>query len=1019
MLGTVQPQSINPVFIGRGQELTVLASALARAEAGEPQALLVGGEAGVGKTRLLDEFTASAREAGAVTAVGGCLEIGADGLPFVPVATALRMLHRALGPELAEAAAGHEGELALLLPDLGEAGRESHDEYARARLFESTARLLERLSAERTLVVVFEDLHWADRSTRELLAYLFRSLHRARLVLVATYRADDIHRRHPLRPFLAELDRLRTVRRIEVPRFTRDEVARQLAGIMAGEQAPELVEEIYRRSEGNPFFVEELACSIGDGCLSGLSESLRDVLLVRVEALPESTQRVLRIAAEGGSTVEHALLSTVADVPEEELIEALRAAVGANILRPTDDGDGYRFRHALVREAVSDDLLPGERSLLNRAYARALEADPSLVPAEQRTPRLAGYWYHAHDARKALPAILRAAFEARRRHAYAEQVQLLQRAMELWDAVPEEDRRDLPGPESVESYPPCSCHRDGDARPLHHLDLLAGAAVAARLAEARELASKLVRRALRILEENPDPLRAAWFWLQQSRLVKYTGRGDGRAELERARELVRGLPPSAVHADVLATTAAWEMLEGPGADPVSAAERAVELARLVGAEDVEVNALITLACLRVQAGQTDRGVAELYALCERVRGMGAPLASSRAHGNLLHVLEAAGRSREAVEAAPAGIAETRALGLADNGRFILGNLAESLISLGEWDRARTIVEESRDGGRLFRHQAWIELRAAQLAALRGEWEEAGRLLELARSAMGPIARQPQHAVPFAEIEVRLAAVRGRFDRARAAVARARESGPPLGFEQYWWPLLARAAAAEADLRGLPAAAAGREESLELLRATARETPRPAPVWHLWSRTVDGELARARGRYDPGVWEEAASGFTALERPYPAALARCRWAETLLVGGGDGREEAARLLDSAHGTAVRLGARPLLEEVELLARRAGIPLDRPGRCGPADLPPAPRDPALELGLTRREREVLRLVAAGRSNRAIAEALFISPKTASVHVSNILAKLEVSSRGEAAAVAHRLRLFAGTAEHAPTG
>jgi predicted ATPase len=296
MLDGVQTQSLSPVFIGRDAELTRLASALAAADGGEPQAVLIGGEAGVGKTRLTEELLARARAAGAVTAVGACVEIGADGLPFAPVSTALRDLYGTLGAELLTAVAGQEAELARLLPELGDSGggpRDPHDEDGRVRLFELTARLLERLGADRTLVLVVEDLHWADRSTRELLAYLFRSLQRARLVIAATYRADDIHRRHPLRPFLAETDRLRTVERIELPRFSHAEVRRQLASILGVEPEDAVVDQVFARSDGNPFFVEELACGIRVGCVTpGLSESLRDLLLVRVEALSEDAQRV-------------------------------------------------------------------------------------------------------------------------------------------------------------------------------------------------------------------------------------------------------------------------------------------------------------------------------------------------------------------------------------------------------------------------------------------------------------------------------------------------------------------------------------------------------------------------------------------------------------------------------------------------------------------------------------------------------------------------------------------------------
>ncbi|WP_202446715.1 MULTISPECIES: helix-turn-helix transcriptional regulator [Streptomycetaceae] len=1013
MLSPVQTQSVSPVFVGRDRELTVLRAALDRAGAGEPQALLVGGEAGVGKTRLLEEFLAAACASGAATAVGGCVEIGADGLPYQPVSGALRMLHGALGDELLRAAAGFEDDLVRLLPDLAEnpapapRGPEYPDEFGRARLFELTARLLERISAERTVVLAIEDLHWADRSTRELLAYLYRALHRARLVVVATYRTDDIHRRHPLRPFLAELDRLRTVQRLELPRLSRDEVRRQMAGILHSEPDHALVERVFRRSDGNPFFVEELACSIHSGCATGLSDSLRDLLLVRVEALPEDAQRVVRVAAEGGSRVEHALLAAVAGLADDDLDEALRAAVGANILLLADGGDSYRFRHALVREAVVDDLLPGERSRVNRRYAQALEERPGLICASDRPARLASYWYHAGDARKALPAVLRASVEARRRHAHAEQLHLLQRAMELWDDVPDAERDQLPAACVTEAYPPVTSGPDGDpavsdARP-HYLDLLAEAAVAARLSEQRERGLTLVKQALRLVDADRDPVRAAWFWTQRSRLVKGLGRGDGREELARAEELVCGVPPSAVHADILVQIAGWEMCHVPGERTLSTAERAVELARLVGAADVELNARVTLATLRVASGEADRGIAELRELARRAEGRADTRALGRAHLNLTHVLEATGRSAEAVAAAEEGLKAAGAAGV-HNDAFLTANLAESLTSLGEWERAATLLGSAHDNVRHAGTRGFLTLRSAHLALLRGELDEAERLLGQVRQSAARLGAEPQVLVPVAEAELGIAADRGRYDQARAVLRDALAVPPTLGHHAYWWQLLVRAAAAEGDARGLPGMDAERDGILALLRLRGRALVTDAPVWVAWSRWFDAELARADGRDDPARWAEAAAGFAPLHRPYALARVGYRWAESLLAGGAPDRERAAALLGEAHATAGRLGARLLRQETELLATRARLPLSGAPAC-----PHHPATRADDLGLTPRERDVLRLVAAGRTNRAIAEELFISPKTASVHVSNILAKLGVSGRGEAAAVAHRLRLF----------
>ncbi|MGW2934877.1 helix-turn-helix transcriptional regulator [Streptomyces sp. NPDC001156] len=1003
MLGSVETRSVSPVFVGRTDELGILHDALARAAAGEPKALLVAGEAGVGKTRLIEEFAAAAIRADAVVALGGCVEIGAEGLPFAPFSAALRSLRRQLPEELAAAAHGQEEELARLLPELGEARRASRDdEEGMARLFELTARLLERVAARRTVVLALEDLHWADASTRHLLAYLVRTLRSGRLVVVASYRSDDIHRRHPLRPLLAELDRLRTVRRIELGRFNRAEVERQIAGILAAEPDPGQVDEIFARSDGNAFFVEELAVAACEGCCTGLTDSLRDLLLVRVEKLPEAAQRVARIVAEGGSTVEYRLLAAVTRLAEDDLIEALRAAVGANILLATPDGDGYRFRHSLVREAVSDDLLPGERSRLNRRYAEALEADPTLVPADQRAPRLASYWYHAHDAAKALPAVLDAAVVARRRHAHAEQLGLLERAMELWDMAPDAVRAALRPLDHAEVYPPCGC--DPATTPLRYLDLMAEAAVAGRLCGERERALKITRRALRLLEPEKDPLRTAWFWVQRSRLVQNTARGDGREELATAQELVRGLPPSEVHAEVLAAVANWSMVHVPGAEALSAAERAVEYAHIVGARDIELGARLTLGGLLVDAGDIDAGLAQMYEVKEQAADLGNTSLAGRVHVNLPSHLEGIGRSREAVEILREGLDLTRKLGLTDSEAWAWANLGESLYSVGRWDEAAEAALASERIGQSAIPRGFRAAIHTHLAVARGDLAEAERQLSAARAFFGNRDRLPQHELPLLRAAIGIAAGEGRLDEARAVLDDALRAGFPPGTQRHAWPLLLAAATAEADALGLPSAEPGRAAVLARIRDAAKALTTNVPLWRAHERWVRAELLRAESRAQPHDWSEAVTAFEALGRPYELARVRHRLAESLLASGDgeDGRARAAELLRLAGAVAEHLGARPLAEEVALLSRRARLTLTGADR-------PAALHPAESLGLTNRERDVLRLVAAGRSNRQIAEQLFISPKTASVHVSNILAKLGVSGRGEAAAVAHRLRLF----------
>ncbi|WP_406196884.1 AAA family ATPase [Streptomyces sp. NBC_01017] len=1005
MLGPVESRSVSPVFVGRAAELEILNDALARAAAGEPQALVIGGEAGVGKTRLVEEF-ATAAGRGAVVALGGCVEIGADGLPFAPFSTALRALRRELPGELAAAAAGQEEELARLLPELGETvptrGADRSDEEGMARLFELTARLLERVAAGRTVVVALEDLHWADASTRHLLAYLFRTLRTGRLVVLATYRSDDIHRRHPLRPLLAELDRLRTVRRIELGRFSRAEVGRQIAGILATEPDPVQIDEIFERSDGNAFFVEELAVAAHEGSCTGLTDSLRDLLLVRVESLPDSAQRVARTVAEGGSTVEYRLLAAVAQLAEDDLIEALRAAVGANILIAAPGDDGYRFRHSLVREAVGDDLLPGERSRLNRRYAEALESDPTLVPAGERVMRLASYWYHAHDPAKALPAVLDASVTARRRHAHSEQLRLLERAMELWDTAPEDIRATLRPVDYAEAYPPCGC--DPDTTPLRYLDLMAEAAVAGRLCGERERALKITKRALHLLEDEGDPMRAAWFWVQRSRLTQALARGDGWKELGTAQELVRGLPPSEVHAEVLATAANWSMLRAPGPDAMSAAERAVEYARMVGAEDIELNARLTLGSLMVDAGHIDAGLAQMYEVKEEVLTRGITTVVGRSHVNLPSALEGIGRSHDAVGILREGLRLTQEWGLRDSEAWIWTNLAESLVSLGRWDEAADAAVNAQRTGQSAKPRGGASNSLAHLALARGEVTEAARHLAAARASYGTHDPMPQNNLPMSCLALGTAAAEGRLLDARAEADRVLDAGFPPGTHRYAWPLLLAAAVAESDARAqsLPTAQEGRAAFLQRLFETVRQLTTGAPLWLAYEKWTRAELDRADGRTATDTWSDVVTAFEALERPYDLARVRHRLAEALLaVGGDDERARATELLRLTRAAATHLDARPLVDATTHLAERARLALTTA---------PPPADPADSLGLTTRERDVLRLVSAGRTNRQIAEELFISPKTASVHVSNILGKLGVSGRGEAAAVAHRTGMFA---------
>jgi predicted ATPase len=291
-------------------------------------------------------------------------------------------------------------------------------------------------------------------------------------LVVATYRSDGVHGSHPFGQFLAEAMRLRNVTRLELRPFRRDEVLAQVTALQRAVPAPEAIDRIFDRSDGNAFFVEELVHASRVDPTAPLTASLRELLLARVHALPDTAQRVVQAVAGSGGDVSHALLLAVADLPEERLIEALHVAIDAYVLRPTADYDGYGFRHALVREAVGARLLPSERVRWSRRYAEALAGDPSLVPGEKYAPLIAGYWYGAGQGSEALVACLRAAADARRRYAYADELKFLSRVIELWRTLPLASLSSLSLPS--ENWPSRS-----DIGPPTYADILAQAAAAA------------------------------------------------------------------------------------------------------------------------------------------------------------------------------------------------------------------------------------------------------------------------------------------------------------------------------------------------------------------------------------------------------------------------------------------------------------------------------------------------------------------------------------------------------------
>ncbi len=819
------------------------------------------------------------------------------------------------------------------------------------------------------VVLVIEDAHWADRSSRDLLTFLIGNQRAiGGLLIIVTFRSDELHRTHPLRPMLATLDRIAWVERVQLPRLTSHDTAELAAGILGRQLAADLAGALYRRTEGNPLFVETLLGR--DGELScELPESLRDLLLDAVRRLPEDTQEVLRVASAGGETTGHGLLAAVTGLDDAALTGALRPAVTANVLR-THAG-GYTFRHELIREAVHEDLLPGEHGRLHSRFAEAIDADPSLVPPGRAAIEMAHHWHAAHDS----------VWAAGGGVAPAERLSLLARVLELWDQVPD------------------AAERIG----ADHARVLEEATCAAQEAGEFERGIALASSALKELDPSASPVRVAQLLESRGHFKMNLGRKEFLDDFSAALQIAPADAPAARIRILLSAARCVPVV----AMERSYAEEALALARAAGDEASEANALLTLAMFRAGIGQqSDVGsdpmelIAQARAMAERA---GAHDLLVKAAINESHLLEGAGRHELAVEAARRGFAGEEAPYIARTSRSLLAlNQVEPLFALGRWEEALAVAEAVRDFqfSSLPLHRSMLSVFTGRIALARGDVEAAASAAGTAAGLLRGSPLEDQHQFPLGVLEIGLRlAVAGPV--AALEVASRVVEGYELagGSPRHAWPLLAGAALAcvvavrDERLRSDVAALADRLRAIaEKLETFGAAQQASQATFVAADAQVAGVLSGGAGQVS--AWDEAAAAWAGISEPYSQAEALLHAAEAALASGD--RDGAAGRLRLAAALATGLGAGALAEQIALLARRGRIVLDASSSAGPGS------------GLTSRELEVLRLVAAGRTNRDIANQLFISPKTASVHVSNIMGKLGAASRGEAAAKAHALRL-----------
>lgn len=986
MMGPVAAHS-SLTMVGRDPELTEVSSVLDDA-ARTPQAdgarrvVMLSGDAGVGKTRLLQSLRDHALERGWQVVAGHCLDFGDSALPYLPFSEVLGRIGAA-HPDLLKAVTLEHPALARLQPGRrtrsvgdGEADDVTHP-TDRGDTFVGLHALLEAAATESPVLLVVEDLHWADQSTRDMLGFLFTRDFSHPVAIVASYRSDDLHRRHPLRRHLAEWSRLPQVARLGLQPLSEPAV-RTLVGELAPTRlADDSVARIVERAEGNAFFVEELVAA-GHGVDDDVPGGLADVLLVRLDRLGDEAREVVRVASAAGRRVSHELLAATADMTAAALDAGVRQAVEMNVLEIR--GERFAFRHALLGEAVYDDLLPGERVRLHARYVMAL----TTGVGHGTSAELARHARRANDLDRAVTASMEAGDEAMAVGGPDEAAHHFQQALELLED-PDRVARLGVEPSKLVVKTAGALIAGGDA--LRATQLLAqhiarlpddapSAARARMLSEYADVLSitetdldplALSAEAVALAPEGESPLRAR-ILATHARIVGHQPGSGDEAEgfATEALALAERLAMPILASDIVTTLSGLRVKTAAGSDQDalrSALARAVERAVEAGAFQAEIRGRWLLGRSHQDAGEWDQAVHWFSsALDQGVRAglVWAPY-SLDARWQLTWIRYFLGDWDEVLAlvaaldavpgpAIPRGIVEPVRLSiLAARGEDVL-------------DRLRPLRELWHDEGGVAVHSAGVEIDAngrrgdvaAALAVydevttvLSSIWQERfGARVRLAAQALGAIAQAMPRATAAERRSLALRADRLRAD-GEEVVGWFRESGSPWGPEGRMW--VHRLVAEHLRVHWLAGVESGARE--DLLDAWAAALDSAEKLGHL------PEQARVRAAY--------------------SQILR-------LVGEPARANEEA---DAARALAERLGA--------------------PGLVGDLAELPTSRRPAVSgaRSLTARELEILALVAEGRSNGEIGKQLFISTKTVSVHVSNILGKLGAAGRTEAAAIARR--------------
>ncbi len=1061
-------------FVGREAELARVADALATAADGAATTVIVTGSAGMGVSRFIDEAlnrTAATPEPPLVLrgrAYGPADPPWASVLAALepvlvtrPRAELVSLLRRDAGPILRELPAlagladGVAGSRSSALAD---------PERRQPRALEALLRWLGRLSNERPVVLALEDLHVADAATRAFATFVARIAREERIALLLSYQPDRLTREHPLRENLAVIGAgLRPPVRVELGPFARREIAGLIEGIEGERPSASIVVLVAERSGGSPLVVEELVAARRELRNATLTGTFADLVAARLTRRSPECRRLLRLLAPAERPMTTAELAVVAaafeasagrglpprstsqprrgtDLLDGDLTAGLEEAIEHGFVR-RDADDRLVVRHELVARAVVVDLLPPQRPRHQEALAHAFADTPAIAAA---------FWRGAHRLGEARDAAIEAGRLAMRLEAPEDALTVLELGLDIPARAP---AADAPAADAIA----------GTA----DVELAQLAAEAAYAAMRPMRAVAYAESALAMLGERRDRMQHA---VLEARLGRYRmAAGDAAGATTALRRAADMAPPatSVERARILALVAQERMIAGAFRDAERAANEALEVTRAVGpeAEPEAIHVLTTLAVVQGWGAAPESALPLLREAVERARAAGLVEEWWRAVANQAVVLELLGHPAEAVDVTFAGMAEARDLDLdAVYGNLLGGNVAGILVDVGRWPEARELSLRALDwspAGIPFVN-AILNLVLVEIESEAGE--EAGRLLGRILVEL-ETGGDNQFAIPAYQATASYAMWSGDLADARRAAERgwARLRGTED------WALVARMAATAMEVesaivvealerRRIGDVAASRERASRILAEAEAAVARARSDGGPGTSEPEASLATARayharlmGRDDPVRWADLAGRWHTIGDPYREARARWRQAEATMGGAiaGPGgardrtdarlvRADAREPLIAAVNLAMDLRARPLLRRLQELAGRALIALPpevdvllaepappsisqrapvNPGSVGDISLVAVPAPSSRPaggpdtFGLSKRELEVLALIAQGRTNREIGDRLFISQKTVGVHVGNILAKLGVSGRVEAAAVSIRLGLESG--------